>query len=289
MADPLRAVLVGVGGIARSAHLPAVRALAGAVELVAVTDIDGHQAARFAAEHRVPRVHADLTTMLDKETPDLVLVATPSATHAAIAVECLDAGASVYCEKPLCASLAEHDAILAAERRSAGWCVPVFQWRSGSAARHLRDLLAAGSLGRSLLALCHTLWYRGPDYYAVPWRGRRDTEIGGATTTQGIHAIDLLLWLLPDWEEVSRARHPRSAAGDGGRLDRPRPVRLRRAGRPGEQRALACPDQQPAAGLSAGHRAAGAPLPVQQRRLDVRAGARAGRPVGPADGRTRLT
>ncbi|MFD0662130.1 Gfo/Idh/MocA family protein [Thermocatellispora tengchongensis] len=99
--------------------------------------------------------------------------------------------------------LAEHDAILAAERAGGGWCVPVFQWRSGSAARHLRDLLAAGTLGPPLLALCHTLWYRGPDYYAVPWRGRRDTEIGGATTTQGIHAIDLLLWLLPDWAEVT--------------------------------------------------------------------------------------
>lgn len=203
MAGPLRAVLVGAGGIAEHAHLPAVRALGGSVELVAVTDTDPSKAARLADRHGVPRHYADLSTMLDKESPDLALVATPSATHSAITVQCLDAGASVYCEKPLCASLAEHDEILAAERRSGRWCVPVFQWRAGSGARHLRDLLSAGSLGRPLLAFCHTLWYRDSDYYAVPWRGRRDTEIGGATTTQGIHAIDLLLWLFPDWEEVT--------------------------------------------------------------------------------------
>src|SRR5690606_28015060 len=59
-----------------------------------------------------------------------------------------------------------------------------------------------GMLGRPLVAICHTLWYRDAPYYAVPWRGKWETELGGPTMGHGIHAMDHLLYLLGDWTEV---------------------------------------------------------------------------------------
>ncbi|MDB6128451.1 MAG: Oxidoreductase, partial [Verrucomicrobia bacterium] len=67
---------------------------------------------------------------------------------------------------------------------------------------HVKSLLAAGKFGRPLVAVCNTLWYRDAAYYAVPWRGKWSTELGGPTMSQGIHTMDHLLDLLGDWTEV---------------------------------------------------------------------------------------
>jgi predicted dehydrogenase len=114
----------------------------------------------------------------------------------------MEAGAWVLCEKPLCASLAEFDRIAEAERRTGRYTACVFQQRFASSTAHLRRLVAEGLLGRPLVAVCHTLWYRDANYYAVPWRGKWATELGGPTMGLGIHAMDHLLHLLGDWDEI---------------------------------------------------------------------------------------
>ncbi|MGH3157217.1 MAG: Gfo/Idh/MocA family protein, partial [Streptosporangiaceae bacterium] len=73
----------------------------------------------------------------------------------------------------------------------------------GSGQLRLKRLMEAGALGRPLLALCHTTWFRDQAYFDVPWRGRLDTEGGGPTMGHGIHQMDMLLDVLGDWTEVS--------------------------------------------------------------------------------------
>jgi len=197
----LRAAIVGTGGIA-SEHARSLHAAGARVQLVAATDVDPRRLADFCETHSIAHAYPSAAAMLAAEHPDLIHICTPPATHALLAVEALEAGASVFCEKPLCGSLAELDRIEAAETRSGRFCAGVVQWRFGSAAKHLKRLIADGVPGRALLALCQTTWYRDAVYYSAPWRGRWDTELGGATMGQGIHAIDLLLWLMGEWREV---------------------------------------------------------------------------------------
>lgn len=140
--------------------------------------------------------------MLAGENPDLVQICTPPGVHIEQIEHALDAGAWVLCEKPLCASLAEMDRIEAAEARSGRYCSSIFQWRFGAGGQHLKQLINSGELGRPLVANCLTTWYRTAAYYAVPWRGKWETEIGGVTMIHGIHAIDFLLWLYGEWQEV---------------------------------------------------------------------------------------
>jgi len=196
-----RTVLVGTGGIA-DAHVHAVAALPARLQLAAACDIDAGRARAFCDRHKIPGAHTDFAAMLQAERPDLVLIAAPPALHADMSIAAMEAGASVLCEKPLCASLAELDRIQAAEKRTGRFTASVFQMRFASSNTHVRSLLASGVLGRPLVAICHTLWFRDAAYYAVPWRGKWATEFGGPTTSQGIHTMDHLLHLLGDWDEV---------------------------------------------------------------------------------------
>lgn len=200
MTDILRCAIVGTGAVAHL-HARAVQAHPRA-ELAAVTDTDPGKAADFAAAWGAPEVFGSLESLLAVARPDVVLICTPPAAHADQAVASLAAGAHVVVEKPPAPSLDELDRMRAAAVAADRHLAVVFQQRTGSAAAHVRALLASGSLGRPLIAVCQTLWYRDEAYFAVPWRGKWQTEGGGTTLGHGIHQLDLLGHLLGDWASV---------------------------------------------------------------------------------------
>jgi predicted dehydrogenase len=198
---PYRIAIVGTGQSVGN-HLTALRQTGDRVQLVAAVDSDEARVKAVCAEHGIERWYTNTSEMLAAEQPDLVNIVTPPATHLPIIQECLEAGAWVFCEKPLCASLAEFDEISRAEERSGRYVSTVFQWRFGSAAKHLKQLIQEQALGKPLVGVCNTVWYRTQAYYGDAWRGKWQTEIGGPTLTLGIHLMDLFLWLLGDWQEV---------------------------------------------------------------------------------------
>lgn len=202
MPSPLRVALVGGGSIAEHAHLPAIRDLAGEAEAVAVVDVTTEAAQAFAARWDLPYAGDDLDAMLAEVGPDLVVIASPPSLHSAQAVAALKAGAWVWCEKPPCLSLAEYDAMTAAEPEGGPYAAIVFQQRFGPSARYVRERIASGALGTPYVAHCQTTWFRDDAYYAVPWRGRWETEGGGPAMGHGIHQLDLLLDLFGEWREV---------------------------------------------------------------------------------------
>ncbi len=199
--SPVRAVLIGTGVIAR-AHVTAVRALAPRIVLTGALDIDAARVEAFCAEHDIPHAYTDVDALLAAEQPQVALIATPPGTHADLCIRSMEAGAWVLCEKPLCASLAEMDRIEAAEQRTGKFTSSVFQWRFGSGGQHLKRLIAENAMGRPLVCNSLITWYRAPAYYAVPWRGKWATELGGTSMGHGIHAMDFVLWLLGEWTEV---------------------------------------------------------------------------------------
>jgi predicted dehydrogenase len=196
-----KAALIGTGGIAR-AHAEAVRALGDQIKLMGAMDVHQARVTEFCDGQGIPHAYTDVARMLTVEEPDVVLIATPPGTHAELCIQSMEAGAWVLCEKPLCASLAEMDAIEEAERRTGQYTSSVFQWRFGSGGQHLKRLIQQGVLGRPLVCNCLVTWYRAPAYYAVPWRGKWATELGGTSMGHGIHAMDFVLWLLGEWQEV---------------------------------------------------------------------------------------
>lgn len=195
------AAIIGTGNIARQ-HVKGLQAHAALADLVAVQDTDLARAKSFAAEYGIPAAFASTGEMLAAVRPDLVHICTPPSFHAPLAIQCMEAGANVLCEKPLCASLAELDLLQAAETRTGRFCASVFQMRYGSSVQHVRAVLAAGAVGRPLVAVCNTLWFRSPAYYEVPWRGKWTNELGGPTVGHGIHLMDQMLYVLGEWTSL---------------------------------------------------------------------------------------
>jgi predicted dehydrogenase len=191
--------IVGTGGIA-AVHAQGWQTLHNRARISAAVDVDADRLTEFANRFGVPRRYASLDDLLAAEQPDVVDLCTPPGLHADQAIVCLDRGVTVLCEKPPALSLAEIDRIAG---HSNGHFATVFQHRFGSGGLALASLCRDGSLGAPMTAVCDTLWYRPDDYFAVPWRGRWDTEGGGPTMGHGIHQMDLMLAILGPWREVT--------------------------------------------------------------------------------------
>jgi predicted dehydrogenase len=202
MAGPVRVAVVGTGNIART-HVESLRRLDGRARVVAGVDVDAERVAQFCATHGIEHADTDLARALDRCRPDLVHVCTPPGAHLGPALTALAAGACVLLEKPPTLNLHDLDVLDAAQGTDGPFVATVFQHRFGSAARRVRAMLDAGLLGRPLVAICHTTWFRGPAYFTPQWRGSWATEGGGPTMGHGIHQMDLLLALLGEWTSVS--------------------------------------------------------------------------------------
>jgi predicted dehydrogenase len=200
MTAELKVAIVGAGNISR-AHAKAYAAT-GRTTLVGVADIVREKAEESAATYG-SKPYGGVTELLAAEEPELVSVSTPPGSHAEIAIEILAAGKSVLLEKPPVLSLAEMDAVAAAEKASAGSVYVVFQHRHGSGGVRAARLLGSGALGTPQVAVCETLWFRPVSYFDPEWRGTWVGEGGGPTLGHGIHQIDLLLHLLGPWRTIN--------------------------------------------------------------------------------------
>jgi predicted dehydrogenase len=130
---------------------------------------------------------------------DLVILGSPSGLHAEQGIASAKRGLHVLTEKPIEISTARADALIAAAKRSNVKLGVIFQDRRKPHIRQLKNWLDQGLLGKPLLVDARVKWYRPPEYYANSrWRGTLALDGGGALINQGVHTVDLLLWLLGD-------------------------------------------------------------------------------------------
>lgn len=88
-----RIAIVGLGAATRHIHVPAYRSLPGAAVVA------GCDPAARAGDFAFP-IHADIERMLDSAAADIVVIATPTESHFALAATCIERGVHVLCEKP---------------------------------------------------------------------------------------------------------------------------------------------------------------------------------------------
>jgi predicted dehydrogenase len=80
--------------------------------------------------------------------------------------------------------------------------MPIYQYRFGHGVQKLKHLIEEGVAGQAYLTTMETAWRRRPAYYAVPWRGKWATELGGPLVTLAIHAHDLLYFVIGPIQSV---------------------------------------------------------------------------------------
>ncbi|UFN48850.1 Gfo/Idh/MocA family oxidoreductase [Roseomonas sp. OT10] len=165
-------------------------------EVVAVCDLNPERLRPFATEFGIPRAVTDFAEVLRMPDVAVVDICTPPAVHKPMMLAALEAGKQVICEKPLVGSLRDADEVIAAEARARGRVMPIFQYRWGDGVARAKAIIDAGIAGKPHLGTVETAWLRGADYYAVPWRGKWETELGGTLVTHAIHPHDLLCELM---------------------------------------------------------------------------------------------
>ncbi|HEY1107147.1 MAG TPA: Gfo/Idh/MocA family oxidoreductase, partial [Opitutaceae bacterium] len=156
-AEPLKAVIIGHTKRGNFGHAMDV-ALAHRpdVQVVAVSDPDEAGRAKAQARASAPRAYADYRQLLERERPQLAIVA-PRWTdqrHVMVAAA-LEAGAHVYCEKPFTVTLAEADDLLARATQARRRIAVAHQGRLAPDTLALKRALEAGTLGALLEIRIH--------------------------------------------------------------------------------------------------------------------------------------
>ena len=194
----------GIIGLGRGKH--GVRTISGVegAELVAVCDLQEDRAKATAEENGCDWTieYGDLLTRKDI---DVIGIYTSSGTHCEIAVEALNAGKHTYVTKPMdvytepCTK-----AIEAAEKNGLVLAVD-FGRRFSDENRTIARDIKNGAVGRIMMADLRIRWFRTQGYYdggyPLGWRKSRRTE-GGSASNQGVHSIDLFMWLIGKIKDV---------------------------------------------------------------------------------------
>lgn len=197
----LRVGLIGTGMICNIAHVPAWRGLADQVEIVGAADVVGENARGTAVAHGIPHWYDDPQRMLEEQRPDVVSVCAPNSYHKPWTLAALGVGAHVLCEKPVATSYKDALEMYAAAE-AAGKLLMVSQslrFRGDNlAAKSLAD---AGHIGQAYYAEAGAMRRRG-----VPTWGQfhmAEHSGGGPIYDIGVHALDLVLWLVGSPKVVS--------------------------------------------------------------------------------------
>ncbi len=157
----IRVGLVGLG-LAAQAHIKAYASHPGA-QLAALCDLDRERAERMARKHRVPHVHTDYEQMLRRGDIDMVDITTPTHLHAPMSLAALAAGKHVLCEKPLCRSIAEGEAVIAAAAARSLKVGVGETYVFHTSHMKARELIADGAIGQPLqIRQRHGAWLARP-------------------------------------------------------------------------------------------------------------------------------
>ena len=189
--------IIGVG-IGRSHIIEGYLPNADKYKVLALCDLNVERMTAVGDEFGIERRVTSFDDVLAMGDIDIIDICTPPMLHFPMVMAALKAGKHVVCEKPLVGSLAEVDAVTAQEKVSTGLLMPIFQYRFGDGVEQAKAIIDAGIAGKPYVGTVETLWRREPPYYAVPWRGKWATELGGVLMGHAIHQHDLFTYLMGD-------------------------------------------------------------------------------------------
>lgn len=196
---PIRAALVGVGGIS-PLHAEGYRR-AGA-EIVALADVDEATLARRAEAWSVPATYRDAARMFAEVRPDVVTIATPVSTHHEVVMAAAKAGVHVLCEKPISLDLRRADEMIIA-CRDAGVVLQIgHQLRSDGAVAQAGRMIDEGTLGDIAFVRLRQAHDWGGAHEVRASFATRASGGGGTLLDNGCHMMDLARFFAGNVEEV---------------------------------------------------------------------------------------
>ncbi|MCI0514669.1 Gfo/Idh/MocA family oxidoreductase [candidate division KSB1 bacterium] len=173
-------------------------------KVVAACDIIPERVQQFCeqyGEKATPYLH--YTELVRDPQVDMVCICTPSGLHGEMAIAAARAGKHILCEKPMEIKLDRIDQMQETAIKNNVVLAGIFQRRTYATSRKVKTALDNHVLGKMVLGDAYLKYYRSQAYYnSAGWRGTWELDGGGALMNQGIHGLDLLLWLMGDVASV---------------------------------------------------------------------------------------
>lgn len=184
--------IIGCGSVA-DLHIEALRGIED-VELTLISS-RSEDKVKAVAEREGCGWTTNYRELIESSEVDIVCVTTSSGSHAAIGLEVIRAGKHLVVEKPIAMTTKEAADMIAAAKERGVMLSVISQRRFEAQHQAVKRVLEEEALGKLLLAEVSLPFYRSQEYYdTADWRGTI-AEDGGALMNQGIHSLDLLLWM----------------------------------------------------------------------------------------------
>jgi predicted dehydrogenase len=188
--------VVGLGSIAKSSVLPAF-ANAKHSRLVAVVGRKQSDAEAIAKQFRAPHAYisSEFAKCLANPEVDAVYIATPPGAHLEFVLKAAAAGKHILCEKPLAATVAQAEKIVAAARRNRVQLMTAYRKHFEPSTLHIKQLVQSGALGR--IDTVHTTFSElHVPGKSLPWLLSASMAGGGPLTDLGVYCLNTSRWVL---------------------------------------------------------------------------------------------
>lgn len=182
--ERVNVAVIGCGFIAETAHIPNLLSIPRA-KLVALCDVNQKRLGVMGAKFNINNIYTDFQKLLESPNVDVVIVCTPTPTHAQIATAAAAMGKHVFVEKPLAMTCSEADMVIQAAEKSGVRLMVGYQSRYLPNHRKVKAMMRKGNLGDILYAEAHS------ETLII-----KPTE--GILLDYGTHLIDLLRWYFDD-------------------------------------------------------------------------------------------
>ncbi len=191
------------GGMIAPFHAQAIQAMGPKAHLGAIYARNPDRARQLGAQFGC-KACSDLDELLGDPTIDIVTIATPSGAHLEPAIAAARAKKHIICEKPLEITPARVQQMIDVAEKENVVLSGIFNRRFNPAVEQLKKAVESGRFGTLTLCDAQIKWYRTQAYYdSADWRGTRALDGGGALMNQGIHTVDLLLYLAGNVKRLS--------------------------------------------------------------------------------------
>lgn len=194
MTSPINVGIVGLGRSGWGIHVKTLAQMPERYRVVAATDPLPERRAELHSEYGC-RAHDDVSALVGDEEVELVVVASPNRFHSGHALQALQAGKHVVCEKPFGFTVADVDAMIAAAQSAGVVLQPFQQRRYEPDFRKVKEICDSGLLGE--ITFIRIAWHG----FKRRWDWQTSRAYGGGELyNNGPHPLDHALDLFGDSE-----------------------------------------------------------------------------------------
>lgn len=202
MVSKLRFGIIGTGGLARTAHIPAIKKMKQGT-ITAFCDVDKERVDKLARDWKVAEVYYDFKDLVNSKNVDAVIISSPNAYHREHSVAAAKAGKHVFCEKPLALNIKDAEEIVKTCKENKVKLQVGFSERFWNQVKIAKKLIEIGVIGTvKSFSSVFTVSDEDVDEIDTDFRDDLSLSGGGCIMDAGPHQVDMAHYMVGDITRV---------------------------------------------------------------------------------------